>query len=133
MFLDTNVLVSAVATRGICADVLQAVLVRHRLVIGETVLAELRCVLRDKLKLPASSAEEVDQLLRGEAVVVRDAVPLRISIRDASDLPVLSEAVAGEADVLVTGDKDLLDVGGEAPVPIVSPRGFWERLRSDTG
>lgn len=133
VFLDTNVLVSAVATRGICADVLQAVLVRQQLVIGETVLAELRCVLRDELKLPAGSAEEVDQLLRGEAVVVRDAVPLRISLRDASDLPVLSEAVAGEADVLVTGDRDLLEIEGGTPVPIVSPRGFWERLRSDTG
>jgi type 1 glutamine amidotransferase len=39
--LDTNVLVSAVATRGLCADILNLVLAKHQLVVGVTVLAEL--------------------------------------------------------------------------------------------
>jgi uncharacterized protein len=36
--LDTNVLVSAVATRGICADVLRVVLTEHELVVGARVV-----------------------------------------------------------------------------------------------
>jgi predicted nucleic acid-binding protein len=43
--LDTNVLVAAFATRGLCADVLRTVLAEHDLVVGEVILAELRRVL----------------------------------------------------------------------------------------
>jgi predicted nucleic acid-binding protein len=46
-FLDTNVLVSAFATRGLCADVLRHVLTEHELLTGEVVLAELRRALRE--------------------------------------------------------------------------------------
>ena len=45
VFLDTNVLVSAFATRGLCADVLRLILAEHTLVTGEVVLRELRRAL----------------------------------------------------------------------------------------
>jgi predicted nucleic acid-binding protein len=109
--LDTYVLVSAVATRGLCADILQATLAEHQLVVGETVLAELRRVLRQKLRVPPDTVDETDAFLRRQAVVV--------------------EAVAGGANVLVTGDQDLLEAANKAPLPILTPRGFWERLRTN--
>ena len=39
-------------------------------------------------------------------------------------------AVVGGADVLVTGDQDLLAVRSEAPIPILDPRVFWDLLRA---
>jgi len=45
VFLDTNVLVSAFATRGVCADLVRFVLAEHTLVTSEVVLRELRRVL----------------------------------------------------------------------------------------
>jgi len=54
---------------------------------------------------------------------------LGIELCDPDDVPVLEQAVAGEADVLVTGDRDLLDVAGRVPVEITTPRGFWKSLR----
>jgi hypothetical protein len=42
---------------------------------------------------------------------------------------VLASAVDAKADVLVTGDKDLLAVGNKAGIPITDPRGFWNLLR----
>jgi len=45
IFLDTNVLASAVATRGLCADVLREVLTRHDLIISNALLKELKLVL----------------------------------------------------------------------------------------
>lgn len=131
VFLDTNVLVSAVATRGLCADVLQAVLAEHELVIGETVLVELQRVLLQKIRLSSDVAEEMDEFLRGEAVVIADAPSLGIKVRDPNDVLVLEEACAGRADVLITGDKDLLELGDAAPVRVVTPRGFWEQLRKE--
>ena len=49
--LDTNVLVAAFATRGLCADVLRTVLAEHELVIGDVILDELRRVLSTKFKV----------------------------------------------------------------------------------
>lgn len=130
--LDTNVLVSAVATRGLCADVLAVVLAEHELVLGETVLGELRRVLRQKLRMSAAMSDEVEVFLRRHAVIVPNAPPLRLRLRDRSDLPVLAEAVAGEAEVLVTGDQDLHASPAVMPFPILTPREFWERLRTAT-
>lgn len=131
VFLDTNVLVSAVGTRGLCADVLQTVLAEHELVVGEVVLAELQRVLQKKMRLSSALAREMDEFLRREAEVVSAAPVVRVAPRDPNDVPVLAEAVAGQVDVLVTGDADLLDLAGKLPFPVVNPRGFWERLRSD--
>ncbi len=103
VFLDTNVIVSAVATRGLCADLFQAILTDHDLVVGETVLTELRRILQNKLQAPTETVEEMELFLRREAVVVGDAPVLDIVIRDAADAVVLAEALAAEVDVLVTG------------------------------
>ncbi len=133
IFLDTNVLVSAVATRGLCADLFHAVLAEHQLIVGEAVLAELRRVLRQKMRLSADTIAEMDTFLRRQASVVTKAPPLRIKLRDPDDLVVLAEAVAGAAEVLVTGDQDLLSMAARAPLPIVTPRGLWEILRARPG
>lgn len=130
--LDTNVLVSAVATRGLCADLLNLVLAEHELVVGETVLTELGKILRERIRVPGRTIDEYVALLRQEGSVVEAATPLDVKIRDKSDVPVLSEAVAGMAEVLVTGDRDLLEVSAELPLEILTPRGLWTRLREDT-
>jgi putative PIN family toxin of toxin-antitoxin system len=129
--LDTNVVVSAVATRGLCADLVQLILLEHELVLGETVLAELRQVLRRKLKLPEATVDEVESFLRRRALVVAKHSAQPIRELDAADAAVLAEAATGSADILVTGDGDLLRVT-DSPVKVVSPRGLWDLLRRAT-
>lgn len=130
VYPDTNVLVSAVATRGLCADLFQAVLADHELLVGETVLAELARILARKLRLAPSTVAEWDAFLRRQGELIPTGPLLRTKLRDPKDRAVLSEAVAGRADVLVTGDRDLLVLGGRAPLPMLSPREFWELLRT---
>lgn len=131
VYLDTNVLVAAFATRGLCADVLHAVLAEHQLVTGEAGLAETGRILRQKIRLSREVVAELETFLRQQSTVVRNPRPLSIKLRDTDDLAILGEALAGEADVLVTGDRDLLDIGDGAPLPIVTPRGLWDLLRSN--
>ena len=45
-------------------------------------------------------------------------------------MAVLAEAIEGLADVVVTGDRDFLDIAGDLPIDVLSPRGFWEKLRN---
>jgi uncharacterized protein len=129
--LDTNVLVSAFATRGLCSDILNLVLAEHELILGVTVLAESQRVLRQKMRVPAETTRELIAFLRRQAVVAGKATALPLAIRDASDAPVLAEAVAGGAEVLVTGDQDLLAVAGQSPIRILTPRGLWLLLTAD--
>ena len=129
VFLDTNILVSAFATRGLCADLLRYILAEHDLVPVEVVIAELRRVLRDRIKVPARTVAAIEHLLRDQVVVPTPAEPDPLPIRDLDDRWVLASAVAGKADVLVTGDSDLLEMASRAPLPIVDPRGFWNLVR----
>lgn len=128
LFLDTNVLVAAFATRGLCADVTRVVLAEHVLITGEIVLAELREVLNHRIKLPAATITDILALLRDQEVVPKPRTPSDIPVRDPDDRWILASATAGRADVLVTSDRDLLDIAGKAPLPILDPRGFWNRL-----
>lgn len=126
VFLDTNVLVSAFATRGLSADVLRFVLSEHTLITGEVVLRELARVLSKRIRLPKSRVDDIVAFLREFEVVPKPRTPPEIVIRDEDDRWVLASAVSTAADVLVTGDRDLLDVATKVPLKIVDPRGFWE-------
>ena len=129
VFLDTNVLISAFATRGLCADLFRSVIAEHDLVVGEVVLEELRRVLKTRFKIPTERLDEVDDLLRSYEVVARPAAPDPVPLRDDADRWVLANARAGNAEVLITGDSDLLDMPKEAGLRVVTPREFWEELR----
>lgn len=132
VFLDTNVLISALATRGLCADVYRLVQLRHELLIGEVVLGELETVLRTKFRVPEPTIEEILLHLRQHIVVPRPRTALIEIASDPSDAWVLASAVAGGADVLVTGDRDLLDLPARAGLEILTPRAFWNRLRHES-
>lgn len=131
--LDTNVLVAAFATRGLCADVLRSVPAEHDLVFGDVILAELRRVLATKFKLPADRIESIEAVFAPFPSVPKPDKPASAAIRDPADRWIVATAVAGNADVLVTGDRDLLDVNDSLPVRILDPRAFWELLREDQG
>jgi putative PIN family toxin of toxin-antitoxin system len=128
VFLDTNVLVSAFATRGLCADVMRVVLAEHQLITVEVVLSELRKALSRRIKLPAATIEDILVLLREQEVVPKPRKPSELPIRDPDDRWILASAMAGRADVLVTGDRDLLDIAAKAPLPVLAPRAFWDLL-----
>jgi predicted nucleic acid-binding protein len=66
-------------------------------------------------------------------VIAKPARLLELEVRDRADAWVLASAVAGQADVLVTGDQDLLVLGHHAPVPVLDPRGFWTLARKTPG
>ena len=130
VFLDTNVLVSAFASRGLCAALFELVLLEHELVLGRNVLRELSKALRGKVKLSAARTSEIVDFVAGEAAQIVDEVaPVNAKV-DADDALVLGEALAGQAEIFITGDAALLDVESVGGLPVVSPRSFWEILHS---
>ena len=131
VFLDTNVLVAAFATRGMCADVVRTVLAEHDWVVSETILGELQRVLTDRIGLPRKGVRSIVEFVRQQAEVAgpREESPV-VAVRDPDDVAVLNDALGGSADVLVTGDKDLLELEKVQEMRILTPRGFWELVTS---
>jgi putative PIN family toxin of toxin-antitoxin system len=130
LVFDSNVLIAAFSTRGLCHAVLESCLIVHELVVSEVILKEVGRKLRTKMRVPAAVAEEIDQFLRAHAVLVEPTSVSSKVCRDKKDLPVLGTAEAGNAAFLVTGDSDLLDVRVYAETKIVTPRELWEQLRT---
>jgi putative PIN family toxin of toxin-antitoxin system len=131
--LDSNVLVAAFAARGLCADLLRLVIADHDLIVPEVVAGEVRRVLSDKLKVGAEALEALDAVLERCEIIAVGTEPSSIEIRDPDDERVLADAISGGTEILVTGDNDLLDVAGDSPIRIMSPRAFMALVRGSAG
>jgi uncharacterized protein len=130
--LDSNVLVAAFAARGLCSDLLVLVLSEHHLIVPEVVAEELRRVLKRKLRVGAEALVAVEAVLARCESIPRGATLCPIEVRDPDDARVLADAIDGGAEVLVSGDDDLLSVAHESPIRILSPRAFMTLARGGT-
>ncbi len=129
IFLDTNVLASAVGTRGLCADVVREVLVSHRLIIFPQLLMELENVLGRKFGVPPNLISDFIHVLKQDAILSSPIHRPDVFLKDEDDFIILSSALSGQADLFVTGDKEILELQKIGKMEIVSPRGFWEKLK----
>lgn len=123
---DTNVLVAAIITEGICSKLL------HRARAGEFsliscpfIMQELRRTLAKKLRIGQDEIASAIELI-SEAISQTIGHNLKIKdiCRDADDDNIIACAVAATADYIVTGDSDLLDLKSYQGVKIVTPRDF---------
>ena len=130
VFPDTNVLYAALATRGLCSDLLRALLAEHDIVIGAPVLVELRRNLLRKLRMPAERVEIVTGFI-SELELAPSVLPRgsRLKRIDAADAAILECAARARVEIFVTGDGALLKLGEYAGIPVVSPRNLWLRLQ----
>jgi len=122
--LDSNVLIAAFAARGLCDTILEFCLDSHNILLSEDIILEVSLNLRKKIKITPQVVDKITTLLRENAEVL---VPENLSnklCRDPGDLHVLGLAIAGKADCIVTGDKDLLVLKNFHNIPILSPREF---------
>jgi len=126
--LDSSVLIAAHISRaGVCAELLEDVLLHHELVTSEFILEELCRKLVEKFSFPEREADQVGAFLRRVAIVVTPAdLPPEVC-RDPTDVPVLGTAVGGECSLLISVDRDLLDMQNFDGIPIVRPGEYWKR------
>ena len=128
MFLDTNVLVSALATRGLCADLYERLITEHETVIGEPVILEVLDILQRKFKATPDLLVNVEAELRLLEVIAAQATAPALAIKDKEDPWIIACALQANVEFFVTGDAELLDLGKADKLPIISPRECWQRL-----
>lgn len=131
--LDTNVLIGALITRNTPPDALYRAWLRGavEVVTSTAQLAELADVLaRPRLQryVDAEEASVIVEHLETRAVVLRGPPAVTLS-SDPADNAILAAAIAGEVDLIVSGDRKHMLVLGEAGgIPVVTAREALERL-----
>jgi len=126
--LDSSVLIAAHISRaGVCAELLEDVLLHHELVTSGFILEELRRKLIEKFNFPRRDADQVSAFLRRVSIVVKPADLPSNFCRDPTDVPVLGTAVAGTCALLISVDRDLLDMQTIQAIPIIRPGEYWRR------
>ena len=129
--LDTNVIIAAFATRGLCAEVFEVCLTKCEIILSDYILHEVAQKLVTKIHLPKPIAQEILQFLREHSQIVKpEAIEISI-LKDQKDLPIIGTAVRGKAQFWITGDKELLNLGKFEGVEILSTREFWKRLKEE--
>lgn len=126
--LDTNILVSAIVFGGTPKKILNMVLGDKLVgVTSVSLMAELSEVVHKKFPFRDADLEYLEEQMRVDFEIVRPRKILKV-VRDIDDNMVLEGAVAGECDFVVTGDKDLLDLGNYKGIRILMPAEFLEKL-----
>lgn len=131
VFLDTNVLAAAFATRGLCSDLMREVLENHELVVSLDILAELKRILNKKFKVPPDQTEEILDLIHSSAHIASPSVEASYAIDDPDDMPHISAAENSACTVFVTGDKEIWNISPVGKMLICSPRDFWQMISAD--
>lgn len=137
--LDTNIVLSAlVFPRGFAGRLRLAWQSGVFLPLASTTTAEelMRVLAYPKFRLSAADQDELlaDYLPHVQAVRIMQPPPSVPECRDPLDLPFMELAVAGRAQFLVSGDRDLLALAAEFEqahgCPIVSLEEFFRAMGS---
>jgi len=127
VLFDANVLISGLTTSQICQEIIETVIREHEPLTSPVIQAEVERIIRKKFPRHKAALFAVQEYGNHAATV--DPPPLSKPVcHDPDDDWVLSAAVEGNAEVLVTGDKDLLVLKKHKGIPIITPRGFLEMV-----
>ncbi|HET9395111.1 MAG TPA: putative toxin-antitoxin system toxin component, PIN family, partial [Nitrospiraceae bacterium] len=122
-----------ISRAGVCASLLEDILMDHEWVISSFILEEVVRKLEQKFGFPENEVAQIRAFIVSAAQIVEPAEIPPDSCRDPNDLPVLGTAVAGGVDVLITVDKDLLEISTYEKISIVKPGEFWKRVEHPVG
>lgn len=127
--IDTNVFVSALHFGGVLAAIFD--LLRQgafQLYLSPPIVAEIREVLAERFAWTEDELAAFLSPILAEATFVWPSSVVSVC-DDEDDNRILECALEAHADVIVTGDKDLLRLGQFQNIPVVAPRAFLNLFR----
>ena len=127
--LDTNVFISGLLWSGPPSLALAACLDGvAELVTAEPILAELVGTLTREFAVPGDRATAMAARIRSGATVAAIAGRHGWVIADPDDDKFVEAAIVGQADAIVSGDRDLRRLGTIEGIPVWTPREFLDQL-----
>ena len=123
--VDTNVLVSALINNGKSRKLILKLLEEHTVILSRQMLAELADVIsRDKFCVKSSQVDKFISILVRNANLVSVNSISKVILEDPDDDMVLTTALCGKADYIVSGDEHLLKIACYNKTHIVSVNEF---------
>ena len=127
--IDTNVWISGLIFGGTPAKVIDRFVDGSIVVItSEELLSELRRKINQKFPLFAPQLPLLEASVREKAIVVALGSRQVAASRDEDDNKFIETALNGDADYLISGDKDLLVLGSFEHITILKPAEFLELI-----
>jgi len=132
---DTNVLIAAFLTEGLCSGLLiRARKQAFNLVLCDDIIREFEGILMKKFKLTSIDISEISTIVLEAASEILEILhklgPIPNICRDPNDDMIIACAMDAAADYIVTGDEDLLILKRYKDIVIINPRNF-ESLFAD--
>jgi putative PIN family toxin of toxin-antitoxin system len=124
---DTNVLYAAFAAKGFCEEVVDEAVGTCELIWSDTLREEFESIFERRHNIGPATRVALAAYVDLCEFVEPEELSERIC-RDVDDDMVLATALAGKADVIVTGDDDLLVLKEFRGIKILSPRQFLQLL-----
>jgi putative PIN family toxin of toxin-antitoxin system len=126
--VDSGVWISALQFEGTPLLVIERILGRHILAFCDSIALEIRTGLMKKFGWTHEEVDEAFGLYFSRAIEAEVSGDVRGICRDPNDDMVLECAALANADVIVSGDKDLLAVGEYEGIRILTPRAFLDEF-----
>ncbi len=122
---DTNVLISAFITEGLCSGLLtRARKGEFDLFICPKIIEEFETILSQKIKAPEILISKALSMILESSQKIYPEGTIQKVCRDPDDDEIIACAVSAKADYLVSGDKDLLEIIQFKNIRIIAPRDF---------
>jgi putative PIN family toxin of toxin-antitoxin system len=130
-FIDSNVIISAglFPASVPAASIRKAISMQNTAIVCDYALDEIHRVINKKFPNKVNELESfLQQLLFTVELITTPAnsINAESKIRDIKDRPILRAALMAKADVLITGDKDLLESSIIDP-KIITPAEFLNK------
>jgi len=123
---DTNVLIAAFLTEGLCSGLLTRARKRaFSLILCDDIIREFEGIRVKKFKLLPTDISEIAALVAEAAFeILHKLSPISNICRDPDDDMIIACAIDATADYIVTGDEDLLTLKSYKDIVIINPRNF---------
>lgn len=122
---DTNVIISGIITEGLCSRLLRRARLREfSLMICPCIFDEIRKILKEKLKASREEILSAFDVINESISEVFDPISIQPICKDKDDDRIIACALAANADYLVTGDADLLEIKRYKSLKILPPKDF---------
>jgi putative PIN family toxin of toxin-antitoxin system len=130
LVFDTNTRISAIVFKGTPLEAIDhACPPDFRQAISNALLAELEGVLKRKFQTNGIAVDLELAILRRDLLVVDPSEAITVC-RDKDDNRVLECAIAAEAQLIVSGDNDLLTLRSFRGIRVLTARAFLDEFRS---
>ncbi len=126
ILFDTNVIISCFVSQGYSFEVIKDAAGKYEVYYTEYLLKEARKILSTKFPLSQEAIDSIITIVKKQFIEGKTATTVEKISRDQKDDQILADAVTNKIDVIITGDKDLLELKNYKGIKIIMPKDYWK-------